>query len=316
MYFPYFRGKQFELILLRDEAQFLACNNAVPIVAPVRTAFNQLDRTLEALNDEECDHIAVANPRAGDYSSAPQPLIEHLVEKQQENPHLIVAVRLDSTTDFSLVQAIITHSNLKRYALIHNDYPDPSGLQDLIHQAVTQPEYNIFLNQASRLYKTKFSTQSVLIEDGFHQMRNRDYPQCDYFSDLYITYRDAGFDHFGDYLTVGEPYTDGGGPAYAVAIHLTYIDTNNDRTLWLRHFVSETNDTPGNPGLKTQEALNKLAEFTQDHPDIIHKTTALNELLRLQREGHYPGLGILKKLSMQHHLHIVEYAKKERSTNG
>lgn len=29
MYFPYFRGKQFELILLREQAEFLAANGGV-----------------------------------------------------------------------------------------------------------------------------------------------------------------------------------------------------------------------------------------------------------------------------------------------
>ena len=38
MYHPYFRGKQFELITIREMAPLLAKSNFVPIIEPVREA--------------------------------------------------------------------------------------------------------------------------------------------------------------------------------------------------------------------------------------------------------------------------------------
>ena len=36
MYYPYFRGKLYELVLLREQASFLANNHIHPIIEPVR----------------------------------------------------------------------------------------------------------------------------------------------------------------------------------------------------------------------------------------------------------------------------------------
>jgi hypothetical protein len=38
MYHPYFRGKQYELITVRETAPVLAASNFVPIIEPVKEA--------------------------------------------------------------------------------------------------------------------------------------------------------------------------------------------------------------------------------------------------------------------------------------
>jgi len=57
MYYPYFRGKQFELIMLRDNAEFLAKNNIHPIIEPVKDDFTALTRSIKALNENKKDYI-------------------------------------------------------------------------------------------------------------------------------------------------------------------------------------------------------------------------------------------------------------------
>jgi len=42
MYYPYLRGKQFELLLLRENADLLAKNNIHPIIEPVKSDFKAL----------------------------------------------------------------------------------------------------------------------------------------------------------------------------------------------------------------------------------------------------------------------------------
>lgn len=51
MYHPYFRGKQYELITIREVAPILAASKFVPIIEPVREALNGLERSLK----EVCD---------------------------------------------------------------------------------------------------------------------------------------------------------------------------------------------------------------------------------------------------------------------
>ena len=49
MYHPYFRGKQFELITIRETAETLAKSGFVPIIEPVKEAFGGLQRTLKSV---------------------------------------------------------------------------------------------------------------------------------------------------------------------------------------------------------------------------------------------------------------------------
>lgn len=110
---------------------------------------------------------------------------------------------------------------------------------------------------------------------------------------------------FGDFLTVGDEYSEGGGPAYAVAIHLTFVDEDNDSSMFIRHFVSDSNLTPADPAGKFSEALGKLAKAVRKVNSKIMKTKAVLEFLDLHDRGHYPGLGYVKKLSMQHHIELM-----------
>ena len=47
MYHPYFRGKQFELITIRETADLMARANFVPIIEPVKEALKGLERCLK-----------------------------------------------------------------------------------------------------------------------------------------------------------------------------------------------------------------------------------------------------------------------------
>lgn len=61
-YYPYFRGKQNELILLRENAKFLKDANFTPIIEPVKESVGGLKRTLEALSVERVEVILIVNP--------------------------------------------------------------------------------------------------------------------------------------------------------------------------------------------------------------------------------------------------------------
>jgi hypothetical protein len=65
MYYPYLRGKQFELILLRDNAEFIAKNRIYPIIEPVKTNFSSLKNTMTVLNEKGVHCTLIVNPQAG-----------------------------------------------------------------------------------------------------------------------------------------------------------------------------------------------------------------------------------------------------------
>ena len=140
---------------------------------------------------------------------------------------------------------------------------------------------------------------------GKKRQRNRDHPHNEFFSDLHITYEEEGMNGFGDFLTVGDDYSESGGPAYAIAIHLTYISPNNDHAMYIYHFLSDRQDTPTDPAGKFAEALaNMIAELDTAGCPVL-ETAAVREFRQLHRDNHYPGLGYVKKLSMQHHIETL-----------
>lgn len=51
MYHPYFRGKQYELITVRETADLMAASQFVPIIEPVKESLGGLERTLKAVCD-------------------------------------------------------------------------------------------------------------------------------------------------------------------------------------------------------------------------------------------------------------------------
>jgi hypothetical protein len=110
---------------------------------------------------------------------------------------------------------------------------------------------------------------------------------------------------FGDFLIVGDDYSETGGPAYAVAIHLTFIDGDKDNAMYIYHFLSNRQSTPKDPAGKFAEALEKMIRKLNATGSKIFPSEAVREFRQLHARGHFPGLGYLKKLSMQHHIETL-----------
>lgn len=61
MYHPFFRGKQFELLAIRESAKTIANAGFEPIIEPVRENFSGLGRALNALVVEKAVASVVVN---------------------------------------------------------------------------------------------------------------------------------------------------------------------------------------------------------------------------------------------------------------
>ena len=66
MYYPFIRGKQFELVMLREMAPRIAEWSFVPIIEPVKGNFPALKRAIDKLIENECRFILIANPSVGE----------------------------------------------------------------------------------------------------------------------------------------------------------------------------------------------------------------------------------------------------------
>ena len=306
MYHPYFRGRQYELIAIRESAPILAEKNFVPIIEPVKERLGSLRRTLDSLCEEDAYVILIMNPHIGDHSDDSTKLREFIDEHYHEQQNLIYGLLLAEKT--SIAEAIkLCKTFDKEIALIHAGFSQAKELADAIKGFENIDTSIFFEGYCGKLYQRHFVNHSnrILIRDGFERRRNRDYPPTEFFSDLHETFRLEGMDGFGDFLIVGDEYSENGGPAYTVAIHLTYIDSDKDNEMHIRHFKSDRQDTPRDPAGKFAEALEKLISAMGQDDNKILETDAVVEFQELHKAGHYPGLGYVKKLSMKHHIETL-----------
>lgn len=315
MYYPYFRGKQFELLALRESASVLADNSFVPIIEPVRESLTGLERALEAIIAAGGRAIVVVNPRHGDYKSDGTSISSFLGNKYRDNDAISAGVLLLSGTSPDEAKKLIDDHAGHRQAIIHSGFTEPRSLTEAIGERMGETT-NIFIDaQTNILYQRHFEgSVRVLVRDGFEQKKNSDYGLIDPFSDLHAVYEDRSMQGYGDFLTVGDRFSEGGGPAYAVAIHLTFIDADNDDAMFTYHFISDTNDTPTDPAGKFAQALQKLIDKLEGGESKLLETSAVIEFRRLHEVGHFPGLGYLKKLSIRHHIETL--AAYHRSANA
>lgn len=312
MYYPYLRGKQFELILLRDNPDIIA-GNAHPIIEPVRKDFKSLTRALEVLSSEKVLYTLVINPITGEKPVPQESMITFLDNLSIELETVSLGYILNTDSNIDELIKLLEKYRDKDFSIIHYGYPNSRIIAAAVN-AFDNVKRHIFIDgYAGKLYQRhlkKDGVERILIRDGFKpQRKNALYPESEHFSDLHITYDDEGMDGFGDFLTIGDDYSETGGPAYAVAIHLTYLNEESD--MFIYHFVSDRTDSPTDPGGKFLEALQKLISKGKEENSLIFKSKAYQDFNELFEKQHYPGLGYVKKLSMQHHLElIIDFLKK------
>jgi hypothetical protein len=306
MYHPYFRGKQYELLTVRETAPILAAANFVPIIEPVKEALGGLNRTLQAVCDSQGRAIVIVNPYHGEHSDDGQSISDLLHSSFSEQPQIAAGILLKDNMTAQEALTCCGEHNDRNLALIHAGFTDVKGLVDGLGMSMNEMRHVFFEPCCGKLYRRHFAGAGrILLRDGFQRRRNRDHPLVELFSDLHVTYTEEGMDGFGDFLIVGDDYFESGGPAYAVAIHLTFIDPTKDNAMYIYHFVSESRDTPTDPAGKFGEALELMMEKLGEQNNFILETSAVAEFRDLHERGHFPGLGYVKKLAMKHHIETL-----------
>jgi hypothetical protein len=113
---------------------------------------------------------------------------------------------------------------------------------------------------------------------------------------------DDGFVGFGDYQTIGRKLSKGHAP-HAIALHLTHIAPSGE--IRVRHFVSDRVETTDDPGGKFLEAVRKLINWADANQEGLGYSSVVSEYRRYLEERAFPGLGVPKKLSVRHHLELM-----------
>lgn len=68
MYYPYLRGKRFELNAIKELVNNnLLSNTVIPIIEPVKRNTDELMQLIDLLNSKKKKFVIIQNPEVGDY---------------------------------------------------------------------------------------------------------------------------------------------------------------------------------------------------------------------------------------------------------
>ena len=254
-YYPYLRAKAFDLSAVQHATAPLVANGKIlPILEPVRVASRPLVRRATSFGAAGLTTSLVMNPQVGELYGNSTATTQLLAAMRGVGATVVPALIVHSRLQVAEVQAFQSHVQ-SGAIIIHFDVPAPPVVAALkAHGTAT----NVFLDGATSVtHQGTFEPRSLL-RDGFNaQVRNASYPVTSFFSDLHLTFKPLGFASFGDFATIGMRYVVGGGPAYAVAIHMT--EDRQAQGVYCNHFLSTSNATTANPGGKFGEAVAALA---------------------------------------------------------
>ena len=304
MYFPYLRGKQFELIALREMISIMSENKdkISPVIEPVRNS-STFNITIKELANNNINFNIIVNPKVGDLVNNTGTILDIIKREIPDFNNYQIAIIIDEKTDAEEIISTIKKNDLSftGLTLMHNSII--SNIEDIIeHNDVV---YNLIsLQKTNKRYYRKFEDYTrVELDDNFiSQQKNSDYllNEDTFFSEEHLYYKEEGFIGFADYLTIGEPYSESGFLPYAVAIHISYADKKNK--IRIKHFVSDSNEDTSDIAGKFAEALDKLIDWANSNGI---NSEAMNIFRDLYKNKHFPGLGSIKKLSIMHHIELV-----------
>ena len=310
MYFPYLRGRQYELLALRELAtNHLLGDYVTPIVEPVKLSPTLVNTMADFIKVNHSIAI-IRNPAVGTFMSDWQDVQDETKEavykqrftEQYENPAIIKSLIMQRNAK-SLLAFWDKKGINKSELLVINTDRDYLNLYETTFGTIV-PRFALMPDES--VFRRKIRHHKVLLDDKFEkQERNADYQDEDdeFFSDDHLYYKEDGFVGFSDYSVVGNEYLEAGFAPYAVAIHIVYFA--KDGTLRVRHFVSDSNEDITNPALKFYEAVSKLVAWFNSDPHPVILTMGLKAFLQHYEQQSYPGLGTVKMLSLMHHLELM-----------
>ncbi len=305
MYFPILRGRQFELLAIWECInQGILSTKIIPIVEPV-TVSSVYIKTIESFIKKERSIAIIRNPQVGswdkDLKKEWYAKFFDQIAVQFNDTHVISSFYVTSELDTDIKNTFnnSNDSTIGSLLLLCNTHEGIETYEKVIGDKT--PLYNVISDKGD--FRRSIRPNRVMCEDRFHkQMRNIDYQNIntEFFSSDHLNYKEDRYIGFSDYSIIGMQYSETGFAPYAIAIHVVYFDEKN--ILRIAHFVSDTNDDIYDPARKFSEAAEKLVEWNKT---AKLDTTGINELITAYNNKTYPGLGVINKYELMHHLELM-----------
>lgn len=312
MYYPYLRGKKEELLAIKSllERDKLS-EKIIPIVEPVSLT-STLVSTLQLFCEKERIIFVIQNPNVGTFEDdleAAELREDYVDDEEKRKVELAHGYKVR-------YENIIKSKFIKYIACVGTKYGNKDISDDKEWGIVFDDEGSVieYSNENQKKistyfvpttdYRDTFSSQLVLIADKFNKKAtNNEYISCptEFFSKDHLNYKKHGYNGFSDYSIIGKDYVEGGFLPYTIVLHIVHF--NNNKYLQIDHFTSDSNKDYKNQAGKFAEAAKKLYDWSNVQKEM--STVGLSELLNYYLKKTFPGLGMIKRLTLMHHLEIV-----------
>lgn len=315
MYFPYLRGRQNELLCLREllDAGKLS-SKIIPIIEPVKfssTLFSTLTKFIEMGHQV----IVIRNPEVGSFRKESGDMIKNIEKESDEKKKEKIRKTLEGYKE------VWNNSQIQKAYLVDDDVismvrEKKLDAKDVVMINIKKGNYRYYEEYGEEIigkytvvpkggdFEDIIEDDIIILEDSYRKVkRNIDYIENpdELFSRNHIVYKKRGFVGFSDFSMVGNDFDESGFAPLAIAIHIMYFGNRDE--LKIHHFVSESNESISDPARKFEEAMNKLVNW--ENFDIIPKTIGLDNLIECYNIGKFPGLGVIKKYSLMHHIQMM-----------
>ena len=315
MYFPYLRGRQNELLCLRELLEVgTLSDKIVPIIEPVRfnsTLFSTLTRFIEM----QRRIIIIANPKVGSFNKEYVDMKKKIEKENDESKREKLQKTLNSYIE------LLKDNNIQKAYIVDNKIiteilNGTKSAKDIVLINFESGNYQYYEEYSEILsailtlipkdedFKDEVDGDAVVLEDGYVKAkRNVDYIASpdDFFSRNHVVYKKRGYIGFSDFSMVGNEFEENGFAPLAIAIHIMYFGNKDE--LRVHHFVSESNESISDPARKFEEAMNSLLNW--EYLDDLPKTIGVRSLIECYNRGKFPGLGVIKKYSLMHHIEMM-----------
>ena len=178
MYFPYFRGKQNELITIRNNASLMAQAGFVPIIEPVKETLNGLKRALDSVVNSKGRAIVIVNPFHGDYSKNGDSLTNLLADHFDGEDGISAGILL--TNEISLEAAISSCKAHEQHSLtlIHAGFAYARELSNALGDKVKDVMVSSRLTDSPSCIVSDSSDPSAQMQKIFQQMGQTGMPEA------------------------------------------------------------------------------------------------------------------------------------------
>lgn len=279
MYYPYFRGKQFDLLALTTLVeQHRLSTKILPIIEPVKNS-NALKKFIHLFQKENHPFYLIQNPQAGDFLT-------------EDGLLYLNTLSLDKA--MIVEQPIETLHTESQLFVINNSTP-------ALQSDWQSNQIKVLLPKEFRLLQ-KIKGAKILSQDVFTRLpKTSFYQECldEFFSDTHLIFQKSGFIGFSDFSIDSRIYYEHSYPSKILSLHLVYFKQNQLR---IHHFLS-SEDAPS----QKDQFFELMAEVSDWGNTLYGEnvTFGIELLLESVSKEKFPGMGVMRKAAVMHHMELM-----------